>query len=59
MIGGRLIKFQEQQTEGLVYLMAKFMIIWMFDDNEPTWPTLVDFIDLVQNEDHRPWQILY
>ena len=56
--------FKNKQTEGLVYfLMAKFMIIyeaWMFDDNGANLAkSLLDFIDLVQNEDHRPWQILY
>ena len=33
---------------------------WMFDDNGANLAkSLLDFINLVQNEDYRPWQILY
>jgi hypothetical protein len=56
--------YKNKHTEGLVYfLLAKFMIIyeaWMFDDNgSKLAKSLVDYIDLIQNKNHRPWQILY
>lgn len=56
--------YKNKKTEGLVYfLIAKFIIIyeaWMYENNGINQAqSLIKFIDLIQNKNQRPWQILY
>ena len=51
---------KKKEAEGLVYfLLTRFILIYEKWMDRSSADSLVEYFDLVQRDEHRPWQLLY